>query len=897
MNALADFLNFCGAHFTPIAKALLFQTAVVALAISLIDLVFGRRIRPVLLYSLWMLVFIKLLIPIHFSLPTGLQLFSREERQVNIASISNRPGLPRPRSASASHVPTGAASADVLPSGPTSLRTTTARRSSLPAIPVPSSPVRLTVSGWLFALWASGVALLGTFLISRTRRLSKLRRTSTLSSPELVTLLRDGAAQLQTRRIPELRLTPEQISPTIFGVFHPVIVLPKGLVASLSEADLRVILLHELLHLKRGDLLWQTFQSVLTMLHFYNPFVWVASRRIALIREEAVDRSVIHSGNSDPAAYAQTLVNVSRGCRELSWAGCLSIIEKRRQLRTRVERIMATRAEADDRFGIVGLATLIAISAVLLPLAKADVGKVYHVEGDRMKSFPTIPLPLAKLSTQQLFGYYRAPGEFMSRQQAALVNELLGRKDAPEFLFEIIRKPAVTNAEVVERSNAICLAGKLGERGRRAVPLLAHLVDADVVTRVAAIQALGRLGPVASDAVQALVGSPMEYDPVRTMSTLLQIAPQSEKVQVRISQALTNSSPEELTRLNLLMHLDGDSAVLRSEHVRAALRTLSSHHSDDIRHRALYLLHLIEPRTYAKPPQMVTTPPPLRSLDELIEKLNKNPNDDDVRQLNDLARAGTNITAALEVLTKLLKTSLDAQPLDKPFAVRAIRNYPSATRTIPSPLSVLNAFAWIGPTAEPAVPLLLTALKADDVNVYRMAIQALGATGPAAMAAKPSLLLALKDTDPAIRWTAANALRKIDPSELARCLPVLLEVSTAFSPGARVYQIRALADLGPEAATILPSLRPLLSETDPVRFAAMEVIASADPKEGSRFLPEVKAEFQNPESPNRIGAARVLARLSQGDPKLLDDLKKHLNDPDEALQKVVRETLAKASGG
>src|SRR5262249_7575803 len=82
-----------------------------------------------------------------------------------------------------------------------------------------------------------------------------------------------------------------------------------------------------------------------------------------------------------------------------------------------------------------------------------------------------------------------------------------------------------------------------------------------------------------------------------------------------------------------------------------------------------------------------------------------------------------------------------------------------------------NALAKLGPKAEAAIPVLLQALKGDDVTVQFKAGDALAAIGKAAV---PGLTEALKDSNVHVREHAAAALGKIGP-EAKAALKVLIE--------------------------------------------------------------------------------------------------------------------------
>ena len=78
-------------------------------------------------------------------------------------------------------------------------------------------------------------------------------------------------------------------SPFILGLFRPRIYLSSGM----EEAQLPYVIAHEQAHLKRGDQWWKPLGFVLLMIHWYNPFVWVAYILFCRDLELACDESAV----------------------------------------------------------------------------------------------------------------------------------------------------------------------------------------------------------------------------------------------------------------------------------------------------------------------------------------------------------------------------------------------------------------------------------------------------------------------------------------------------------------------------------------------------------------------------------------------------------------------------
>ncbi len=146
--------------------------------------------------------------------------------------------------------------------------------------------------------------------------------------------------------------------------------------SSLSPSQLRAVLLHELAHIKRGDL-WVNFaQTVLQIIYFYNPLLWVANCIIRRVREQAVDEMVLVAMGEKAQQYPQTLVNVAKLAfkRPALSLRLIGVVESKSALAGRIKHILNRPMPKRAKLGILGLAVVIIIAAILLPMAKSMPG-------------------------------------------------------------------------------------------------------------------------------------------------------------------------------------------------------------------------------------------------------------------------------------------------------------------------------------------------------------------------------------------------------------------------------------------------------------------------------------------------------------------------------------------
>ena len=100
-------------------------------------------------------------------------------------------------------------------------------------------------------------------------------------------------------------------SPLLLGQGRPMIVLPKAIAAASSPQHLRLMIAHELAHLKRRDLWWAWLALAGECLFFFHPLVWLARREWRVTQEMACDEMVVRATAVPAATYGDMLVGVA----------------------------------------------------------------------------------------------------------------------------------------------------------------------------------------------------------------------------------------------------------------------------------------------------------------------------------------------------------------------------------------------------------------------------------------------------------------------------------------------------------------------------------------------------------------------------------------------------------
>lgn len=126
-------------------------------------------------------------------------------------------------------------------------------------------------------------------------------------------LSRDLAVELKLHRPVVLLRGRHKAMPMTWGLFRPKLLLPPEADGWSSERR-RVVLMHELAHVKRADFLVQLIVHLARAIYWFNPLIWAASKQIALESEGACDDLVL-TGRTKASDYAEHLLAVAAGLK------------------------------------------------------------------------------------------------------------------------------------------------------------------------------------------------------------------------------------------------------------------------------------------------------------------------------------------------------------------------------------------------------------------------------------------------------------------------------------------------------------------------------------------------------------------------------------------------------
>lgn len=257
------------------------------LAVLLVRAIFKNRVPKRMVYTLWLVVLVKLCLP---GTLVSLPVLPAEEAAAPVQRVE-LPAQPLPAQQPAQAV--------TQPQTPVQQPVSPAQEAAKPA----AKP--LTATQIFQIIWAGGSALLGSWLLGTwlvfTVRLHKSRRF----------LGRHGRMRIY--------ISSTVKSPCLAGLV-PAVYLTEDV---LQTDSTELILRHELTHLRHLDFLWSLCRTAAVIAYWWNPFIWLAAILSKRDAELACDEAVA-AGLSDAQrlVYARAiLAQAPRKAAALSLAG------------------------------------------------------------------------------------------------------------------------------------------------------------------------------------------------------------------------------------------------------------------------------------------------------------------------------------------------------------------------------------------------------------------------------------------------------------------------------------------------------------------------------------------------------------------------------------------------
>ncbi len=362
-----------------IFKWVLYSTALASL-LCLIILAFKVLIKDKLgvrwHYTIWLIVVIRLLIPygiqssvsifniINFKRVTVIQVpYSINNKDIKV--FNNKEG-----------------DTNVAPNlAKTNLQTNTSNTYQSP-----------TYFQLISCLWLLVVIIIASYTIVMTMKLkARVKSGHICDNEEVLLLLLQCKIKLKIKSNIKIIYTNEIKTPCIYGFISPKLLLPIGIENYVNKNELEFIILHELAHVKRFDIIIGCLSGILQIIHWFNPIIWYSFYRMRSDKELACDALVLsHVKCSDYINYGKTIIKLLESYKNTAHVyGMSSIISDKSQIKRRITMISLFKKNS-YKWTIIPIVTLTLLGGVMLTNAKNKTVLADNKYKEASKSITTL---------------------------------------------------------------------------------------------------------------------------------------------------------------------------------------------------------------------------------------------------------------------------------------------------------------------------------------------------------------------------------------------------------------------------------------------------------------------------------------------------------------------------
>ncbi|MEK3912268.1 M56 family metallopeptidase [Paenibacillus sp. FSL H7-0331] len=227
----------------------------------------------------------------------------------------------------------------------------------------------------VFVVWLIGVCVLGAYTIRINRRFAQQmsKETVRITDARILELFDQCKKMMSIHKPIALVESPSTSTPTLFGMIKPQLIMPQATINHLNDEQLQHVFLHELAHSKRNDIAVNWFMHILLIIHWFNPVLWYAYRRMREDQEIASDALALSYLAPDKSQdYGHTLIKLLENFSQpVRIAGNVNLTGSKAQLQRRITMIKQFKSNS-YRWSFLGMAAIIFISGCALTNPKTS---------------------------------------------------------------------------------------------------------------------------------------------------------------------------------------------------------------------------------------------------------------------------------------------------------------------------------------------------------------------------------------------------------------------------------------------------------------------------------------------------------------------------------------------
>lgn len=193
---------------------------------------------------------------------------------------------------------------------------------------------------WSLIIWIGGVLTFYSYIIiSNIKFYKKTNDRRLIIDTRIWRIAKQCKKQLRIKKSILLYETGAVEEPCIYGLVNPVILLPKNMMNTLSDVEVRCVLTHELIHYKKKDNILNLLIMIISGMHWFNPLVHTAFLAMKHDNELLCDYITLKHMSGERYTYGKTLLKLACSSAQNKLVILESIIGSKKGLKQRITRI------------------------------------------------------------------------------------------------------------------------------------------------------------------------------------------------------------------------------------------------------------------------------------------------------------------------------------------------------------------------------------------------------------------------------------------------------------------------------------------------------------------------------------------------------------------------------
>ena len=220
----------------------------------------------------------------------------------------------------------------------------------------------------LLLIWFVGAMVFAGWHFYCYRRFSRQLRADSFPIPDdaAAVLLSSCKAALGIHGDVKLMLSPGITSPMLVGLRSPMILLPTS---NMREIDLKMVLTHELTHLKRKDLWVKMLALTAETLYWFNPFAHILRKDISKWGELSCDEALATKmSHEERKLYGEAILNTLDNHSGMNTAFCSALCANRKHIERRLTMLLNIK-KMKKHIVVVAVVAIVAIASISTAVA------------------------------------------------------------------------------------------------------------------------------------------------------------------------------------------------------------------------------------------------------------------------------------------------------------------------------------------------------------------------------------------------------------------------------------------------------------------------------------------------------------------------------------------------